>query len=117
MPVSKPKGLLTKNTAVNIQNSKETTLDKIEEKLVPKPKKDRRKTKDLATNSTTFTMAPVIREILTEQRLKNAPLMSDSRYLSNLIYRDKFGQDLYNPNEKGNHQLFEIDPKTGEQLH
>lgn len=67
----------------------------------------------LQTKQTTFTMAAVVRSILKEQRLANTPASSDSRYISNLIYKDRFGIDLYG--EDGE-QLFEIDPKTGEKI-
>ena len=79
-------------------------------------KKTNKKREELPSKTTTFTMPPVIRKILTEQRLKNAPLMSDSRYLSQLIYKDKYGKELYNTKEKGSHQLFAIDPETGDEL-
>lgn len=63
------------------------------------------------TKQITFSLAPTIRKILKELRIKNEPGQSDARYLSNLIYRDKFGENLYDENGK---QMFEIDPETGE---
>jgi len=41
------------------------------------------------TRSDTFSLAPTIRKILKELRIKNEPGQSDARYLSNLIYRGK----------------------------
>lgn len=50
--------------------------------------------------SKTIAMVPRVAKMLTQQRLKNAPLLSDSQYIQNLIWMDATGEPFFDSETK-----------------
>lgn len=44
-----------------------------------------------------YSMYPSSKELLTNLRVTNAPRLSDAKYLQNLIFKEAFGKNLFDP--------------------
>lgn len=84
------------------ENEQEEVLKTANYNEMPEAKRidGRLKNPEDKVKSKTIAMVPRVSKMLTQQRLKNAPLLSDSQYIQNLIWMDATGEPFFDSETK-----------------